>query len=291
MNSKVIAVLLLTMLAVSGCRIIQQPGVGGDIVSSSGLYDCADGPCVHEITGDFAQTFTAVPHAGSEFVTWKWLCSHQTTASCDLLLPADFTQWDTDVAQVAIFAPVPADDLATDRVVIETTINSAEGVLQGYIVLELFGGVAPATVANFLNYVNSGEYDGVLWHRIIENFVIQTGSFRYDPEIQQLVGINVGDTIDGEYSFDRLNERGTVAMALPGNSAGTNWDGGTSSFFINLVHNSHLDPGPDGEPGFTVFGRVVVGMDVVDVISQVDTFSNDLPQWIVEMSTVTHHPL
>ncbi len=289
--NRILLCVLLTLVGVAGCRIVQQPGIGGSIESSSGLYDCQQGPCVSEISGSLAETFTAVPDAGFEFVTWKWLCSHQTTAICDLILTPDFTQWDIDVPQVALFAPIAPDDLATDRVVIESSIASADGTLTGYIVIELFGGVAPGTVANFLDYVNSGSYDGVLWHRIINNFVIQTGTFRYDTEIRDLLPIDVNDAIPGEFSVDRLNERGTLAMALPGNSAGTNWDGATSSFFINLVHNSHLDPGPNGEAGFTVFGRVVAGMDVVDLIASTETFSNDVPRWIVEMTSVTHHPL
>ena len=130
----------------------------------------------------------------------------------------------------------------------------------GTVRAELYPEVAPKTVANFLAYVNSGFYDDTVFHRVIEGFVVQGGGFT--PELvpkptRKPVRIETKDGIS--------NERGTVAMARQMGK-----DTATSQFFINLKPNTTLDRGAL-RFGYTVFGRVIEGMDVVDRISQVQT--------------------
>ncbi|WP_018911712.1 peptidylprolyl isomerase [Thiomonas sp. FB-6] len=132
---------------------------------------------------------------------------------------------------------------------------------QGTIVVQLDPQRAPATVANFLRYVNKGFYAGTVFHRVIPGFMIQGGGFT-----EQLQQKPTDAPIPLESRNGLRNLRGTIAMARTNdpNSA-------TSQFFINLVDNSSLDyPQPDGN-GYAVFGQVVSGMDVVDRIAAVPT--------------------
>ena len=132
----------------------------------------------------------------------------------------------------------------------------------GDIVLELDAAKAPKTVENFLAYVKSGHYDGTVFHRVIDNFMIQGGGF--DSGMQQKPTKN---PIPLESLNGLKNERGTVAMArtaIP-NSA-------TAQFFINLKDNDFLNARASAEPnGYAVFGKVTSGMDVVDKIRAVST--------------------
>jgi len=148
---------------------------------------------------------------------------------------------------LSISAGVSAD---TPYVVLQTNF--------GDITVELFADNAPVTVANFLDYVNTGFYDGLIFHRVIEDFMIQGGGF--DPE---LVKHEPGDPIVNE--FGRSNIRGTIAMAKLGGDPNS----ATSQFFINLVDNSENLDNQNG--GFTVFGEVIDGMDVVDEIALLPT--------------------
>lgn len=117
----------------------------------------------------------------------------------------------------------------------------------------------PITAGNFLKLVESGFYDGVIFHRVIAGFMVQTG----DPTGTGYGG--PGYTIPDEFSRHNRNDRGTVAMA----NAGPNTGG--SQFFINLVNNNYLDR------MHPVFGKVVEGMDVVDRIGNVRTDADDRP--------------
>lgn len=149
------------------------------------------------------------------------------------------------------------------------------GDVEGEITLELFTEDAPITCANFLRYVDSGFYEGILWHRVVEDFVIQMGGFRRDSESGELVrSEGIRDPIVSEANNGHSNERGTVAFALRGQDA----DSANSEIFINLVDNTNLDTGP---PPFTVFAHVIRGLDVVDEIGAVKTRSeglkNDVP--------------
>ena len=131
----------------------------------------------------------------------------------------------------------------------------------GDIVLELAPDKAPKTVANFLQYVRDKHYDGTVFHRVIGNFMIQGGGFT--AELQQKP---TRAPVPLEASNGLKNDRGTVAMARTGdpNSA-------TAQFFINVKDNDMLNaPNPDGH-GYTVFGKVVSGMDVVDKIRNTRT--------------------
>ncbi|MBY4675445.1 peptidylprolyl isomerase [Marinobacterium arenosum] len=130
----------------------------------------------------------------------------------------------------------------------------------GEITLELYPGSAPKTVENFLQYVDDGFYDGTIFHRVINNFMIQGGGFLPDMDKKPARAPVVNESIGG-----LSNARGTIAMARTNNPHSA-----TSQFFINTVDNLRLD-GVDRRPGYTVFGKVVSGMDVVDKIGKVAT--------------------
>ena len=121
----------------------------------------------------------------------------------------------------------------------------------------------PVTAGNFQTLVQKGFYDGIIFHRVINGFMIQGG----DPTGTGMGG--PGYMIQDEFTSHNMNSRGAVAMA----NAGPNTGG--SQFFINLVNNSALHPGFDNH--YPVFGNVVEGMDVVDAIGNVQTDANDRP--------------
>ena len=149
----------------------------------------------------------------------------------------------------------PKADSTHPRVALDTS--------KGRIVLELYPDKAPKTVANFLQYVKSGHYDGVIFHRVIDGFMIQGGGFT--PDMSQKP---TKPPIQNEADNGLRNDRGTIAMArtMDPNSA-------SAQFFINTVNNdslNHRGKTPQGW-GYTVFGKVVEGMDVVDQIATVKT--------------------
>ena len=135
----------------------------------------------------------------------------------------------------------------------------------GDITLELNAEKAPITVANFLQYVESGFYDGVIFHRVIKDFMIQGGGF--EPNMKQK---SSKDEIKNEADNGLTNDNYTVAMArtsIP--------DSASSQFFINIADNDFLNytaPTSSGW-GYCVFGKVVAGKDVVDKIKAVETTS------------------
>jgi peptidyl-prolyl cis-trans isomerase A (cyclophilin A) len=135
---------------------------------------------------------------------------------------------------------------------------------QGDIVIELDAVKAPKSVENFLAYVKAGHYNGTIFHRVIDNFMIQGGGF--DANVLKKP---TQPPIPLESRNGLKNDRGTVAMAR------TNVpDSATSQFFINVQDNDGLNaPSPDGH-GYAVFGKVVSGMDVVDKIRAVQTNGN-----------------
>jgi len=157
--------------------------------------------------------------------------------------------------------------------------NNPEVVLEtnfGDIIIELFSDDAPITVDNFLAYVNSGFYDGLLFHRVIYGFMIQGGGFyiQQHPDGNYIAQADPCEPIVNESYNGLSNLRGTIAMARTDdpNSA-------TSQFFINHVDNLELDPN-DEDPndfGYCVFGQVVDGMDVVDAIAQTPTYNYGPP--------------
>jgi peptidyl-prolyl cis-trans isomerase A (cyclophilin A) len=135
------------------------------------------------------------------------------------------------------------------------------GTSAGDIVVELYPDKAPKTVENFLQYVRDKHYDGTVFHRVIDGFMIQGGGFT--PDFQQKP---TRAPIPLETRPELKNQRGTLAMARTSNP-----NSATAQFFINVVDNRNLDaPNPDGH-GYAVFGKVVQGMDVVDRIKGVPT--------------------
>jgi cyclophilin family peptidyl-prolyl cis-trans isomerase len=133
----------------------------------------------------------------------------------------------------------------------------------GAIKIQLDPQSAPLTVKNFLDYVNSGLYDGTIFHRVVKNFVIQGGS--HTVELQPRP---TSAPIRNEAANGLKNRRGTIAMARP-----IEVDTATSQFFINLSDNTLLNHKDDSIQGYgyAVFGRVIEGMKVVDAIAAVET--------------------
>ncbi|WP_151447628.1 peptidylprolyl isomerase [Lacisediminimonas profundi] len=137
----------------------------------------------------------------------------------------------------------------------------------GNIVLELYPDRAPKSVENFLEYVKSGHYDGTLFHRVIGNFMIQGGGF--DRNMQQKP---TRGPIQNEAGNGLMNDTYTVAMARTSAPHSA-----TAQFFINVKNNNFLNyPARDGW-GYTVFGKVIKGTDVVDKIKAVQTGPGDVP--------------
>ncbi|PHS29485.1 MAG: peptidylprolyl isomerase [Methylophaga sp.] len=134
----------------------------------------------------------------------------------------------------------------------------------GDIIIELNQDKAPNTVANFLNYVESGFYDGTIFHRVIENFMVQGGGFTED-----FVQKDPNDSIKNEADNGLSNVKGSLAMARTGDPHSA-----TAQFFINTVDNGFLDFKSDKQDatwGYAVFGQVIEGMDTVDTIRAVAT--------------------
>lgn len=130
----------------------------------------------------------------------------------------------------------------------------------GDIVLELDPLAAPITVANFLNYANEGFYSGVIFHRVIQDFMIQTGGFTINMDRKAPKA-----SIKNEANNGLFNNRGTIAMARTAQV-----DSATSQFFVNVKNNHFLNHG-FRDYGYAVFGKVAFGMDVVDGISLTQT--------------------
>ena len=141
---------------------------------------------------------------------------------------------------------------------------------EGTIRIELWADKAPVTVKNFLQYADEGAYDGTIFHRVINDFMIQGGGFT--PDMKQKP---THDPIKNEAATDLKNARGTIAMAR------TNVvDSATSQFFINVKDNDFLDHKNESQAGFgyAVFGKVIEGMDVIDRIKAIPTTSQGMHQ-------------
>jgi peptidyl-prolyl cis-trans isomerase B (cyclophilin B) len=155
---------------------------------------------------------------------------------------------------------------------------------KGDITLSLDSAKAPKSVANFLQYVKSSHYDGTIFHRVIDNFMIQGGGM--EPGMKQKP---TGDEIENEANNGLKNERGTIAMARTSDPHSA-----TAQFFINVNDNdflNHTAPSAQGW-GYAVFGKVSDGMEVVDAIRKVKTgnsgFHQDVPteDVVIEKATV-----
>lgn len=152
----------------------------------------------------------------------------------------------------------------------------------GEIKLELYPEKAPVTVENFVSYINDNFFNGLIFHRVIDGFMIQGGGF--DENLHQK---ETKAPIKIESDNGLKNDRGTIAMARTNdpNSA-------TSQFFINLVDNNFLNfRSPDiAGYGYAVFGKVTDGMEVVDKIATVPTgsfgYMQDVPKYLIQIESV-----
>ena len=156
----------------------------------------------------------------------------------------------------------------------------------GDIVIEVYPDKAPKTVDNFLRYVKDKQYDGTLFHRVIDNFMIQGGGFDAHYVQKPTRPPVVHEGREALAKGGPRNVAGTVAMARTSdpNSA-------TAQFFINVKDNAFLDPTPR-QDGYTVFGKVVSGMDVVNKIKVMPTgaagpFPSDVPKTPVVITSAT----
>ena len=160
-------------------------------------------------------------------------------------------------AQTALSQDTPLPDYP--RVEVETNM--------GNFTLELFTARAPLSVQNFVGYVNSGYYEGTVFHRIIPGFVIQGGGYDTDYKTKA-----TRPSIPNESGNGLSNRRGFVAMARTSDPHSAD-----SQFYINLGDNVALDPRPT-RWGYTVFGRVVEGLDSIDQIGYIKTGPGPVPE-------------
>jgi peptidyl-prolyl cis-trans isomerase A (cyclophilin A) len=159
----------------------------------------------------------------------------------------------------------------------------------GEFVAEVYPDKAPKTVENFLQYVRDKHYEGTIFHRVIPNFMIQGGGYDARYIERQTRAPVMHEGLEALSKGGPRNTVGTLAMARTNvpNSA-------TAQFFINVVDNGFLDPNPQ-QPGYTVFGKVVSGMDVVNRIRATPTsfggpFPTDVPRTQVVIKSATVLP-
>lgn len=157
---------------------------------------------------------------------------------------------------VLSFAAIAAEKPTPVRVSLETDL--------GEILIELYPDKAPKTVENFVGYVNRYFYDGMIFHRVVKGFVIQSGGNTFDLSEKE-----PGEPVVNESDNGLKNRTGTIAMARHADP-----DSARAQFYINLGNNTNLDPEGD-KPGYTVFGKVVEGMDVVKAIGRLRTRAVD----------------
>ncbi|UPG93184.1 peptidylprolyl isomerase [Luteibacter aegosomatissinici] len=189
-------------------------------------------------------------------------------ALASLLLALPVAALAQQQAKPAAPAPGPVDH---PRVVMHTS--------SGDFTLELFPEKAPKSVANFLQYVRDGFYDGTVFHRVVDGYMVQGGLYSRDLT-QRRTRAPIASEADNGLS----NLRGTVSVAR-----GADANSGTSQFFVNLVDNRRLDYVSNQSGltwGFAVFGKVVQGMDTIDKIAKVPTkaqgpFVGDVPNPLV----------
>jgi cyclophilin family peptidyl-prolyl cis-trans isomerase len=200
---------------------------------------------------------------------------HETDASATASQASAASGTDTG-ASVGTETNVPVAAQAGPRVAMHTSM--------GDIVVELYPDKSPKTVANFLGYAKEGFYNGTVFHRVIDDLLIQGGG--YTPDLQKKAA---HPPIGNEANNGLSNQRGTIAAAR-----GRTPSSETSEFFINLVDNPRFDYTSDANDytwGYTVFGKVVNGMDVVDRIRAVKThpqgkFTSDVPITAVVIKSV-----
>lgn len=160
----------------------------------------------------------------------------------------------------------------------ESSLKVLMKTTKGDITLELYPEKAPATVENFLSYVDDKFYDGTIFHRVIADFMIQGGGYTEDFTKKPS-----RSPIKNEAANGLKNKRGTIAMARTNEPHSA-----TNQFFINHVDNSSLDHTAKTEEGYgyCVFGKVIQGMDVVDAIAAVPTDQDDAPKETLKIISV-----
>jgi peptidyl-prolyl cis-trans isomerase B (cyclophilin B) len=173
---------------------------------------------------------------------------------------------------LALLAAVTPPAKPHPRVTLDTS--------KGKIVIELYPDKAPKTVDNFVTYVKAGHYDGTVFHRVIAGFMIQGGGYEANGNEKP-----TRPPIENESNNGLENARGSIAMARTGDPHSA-----TSQFYINVVDNRSLNYSSSPQRwGYSVFGKVVAGMDVADAIAAVPTKPGDKPvePVVIKKATVT----
>lgn len=262
--------LLATVLFLTSCRLLLGVSEGGQILSESGAYHCAEPSCIYDLPeAGVDDTFTAEPDTGYRFVGWESVCKDDGAVPCQVNLSSLFTTQEGDVELLAIFEPEDS------RVLLETDLGDIE--------IRLYLDESPVSSANFLSYVDSGFYDGLIFHRVIPGFMVQAGGFDENMEKPTTQSPIVNESSNG-----LANTRATLAFARTSFP-----DSATSQFFINLVDNASLDY-RSGEQGYAVFAEVIQGMDVVDAIAAQETQVRggyaDVPVNVIRIISATRLP-
>lgn len=275
---------LAALLAIAGC-----PQSGPDNTpAGTSLTASTRGPAAAEVGDDIALAVDVGGDVDMSRVTYTWYQTYGRVVDVDDAAGATltFTAPSLEQAQTLRFrVDVSAPGLATVSREIEVLIarddtgggdgSDGDGEVDqtprvelvtsmGTIVVELDRMAAPISTRNFLRYVDEGFYDGTIFHRVIEDFVVQGGGF--EPELERK---DPRAPIRNESSNGLTNDRGTIAMARTSDP-----DSATSQFYFNLVDNDSLNRATN-PPGYAVFGRVVTGLDVIDDIALVATESRD----------------
>ncbi|NBS73190.1 MAG: peptidylprolyl isomerase [Betaproteobacteria bacterium] len=182
------------------------------------------------------------------------------------------------IFSVVVASTTFAQTVATPKVKINTSA--------GEIIIELYADKAPKTVTNFLQYVEDKHYDGTIFHRVIDNFMIQGGGYdqRYAEKKTRAPVMHEGR--EALSKGGPRNTLGTIAMARTNEPHSA-----SAQFFINVKDNAFLDPSAS-QFGYTVFGRVISGMDVVNRIKGLPTsnggpFPSDVPRQQVVIQSAT----
>jgi peptidyl-prolyl cis-trans isomerase A (cyclophilin A) len=230
----------------SSCQLVESVpscvcdnGYSGDGDVCVDINECTDG------SDDCGSTSTCENSAGG----FECICE------------SGFQQYDNEcVVETILNYP---DLVPTERLELETSM--------GTMVIRLYGNEAPITVANFLRYVDDGSFTNTIFHRVIEEFMVQGGGEKAD-----------GSTVDSyapitlEVNTGLLNHTGTLAMAR------TNvLDSATQQFFINVVYNDFLDN------QYAVFGEIEINYDVADAMSHVSTNASDYPDTPIEIISIS----
>jgi len=180
------------------------------------------------------------------------------------------------LATIALTFQLQLAHAANPKVKMETS--------KGTIIIELYADKAPKSVANFLSYVNAGAYDGTIFHRVIKDFMNQGGGFT--PDYKK---VDTKDPVQNEADNGLKNLKYTVAMARTGEPHSA-----TNQFFINTADNAFLDYTGKSMRGwgYTVFGNVIEGQNIADIISRAATgsggpFSKDVPRTPIIIEKMT----